>query len=65
MDFYGEGVSEHNLINILEKHKDVDLEIMCHPGYNDAENGVYNNERELELKILTSEIIKNRFVKHT
>ncbi len=65
LDFYGEGVSEHNLINILEKHKDVDLEIMCHPGYNDAENGVYNNERELELKILTSEIIKNRIVKHT
>lgn len=65
LDFYGEGVTENNLIHILEQHKGADLEIMCHPGYIDAENGIYNKEREMELQILTSEKIKNRIVKHT
>jgi predicted glycoside hydrolase/deacetylase ChbG (UPF0249 family) len=65
LDFYGEGVTEPNLIKILEENKGLDLEIMCHPGYSDLENGTYNKERELELNILTSEKIKNSIVKNT
>jgi predicted glycoside hydrolase/deacetylase ChbG (UPF0249 family) len=64
LDFYGEGVTELNLIKILDQNKDVDLEIMCHPGYSDSENGIYNKERQIELKILTSEKIKEHIVKH-
>lgn len=59
LDFYAEGATEQNLVYILDKYKGDDLEIMCHPGYVDEENGVYNNEREIELKILTSNKIKN------
>jgi predicted glycoside hydrolase/deacetylase ChbG (UPF0249 family) len=35
------------------------IEIMCHPGYVDAENGIYNVQRQLELEVLTSDNIIN------
>jgi predicted glycoside hydrolase/deacetylase ChbG (UPF0249 family) len=34
------------------------VEIMCHPGYRDENNGIYNVERERELEVLKSDSIK-------
>lgn len=56
--FYGESATEENLRAVLKKHKGRNLEIMCHPGYADPYNGIYNTERENELKILTSDSIR-------
>lgn len=62
-DFYAAGATEENLKAILQSYRGNDLEIMCHPGYADDENGVYNNERQNELKVLTSDKIKTQFKK--
>jgi len=32
---------------------------MCHPGFEDLDNGEYNKSRFLELKILTADRIKS------
>lgn len=56
--FYDEAVSETVLKSIIENAKG-SIEIMCHPGYVDAENGVYNVQRQLEVDVLTNEKIIN------
>lgn len=57
-EFYGENATQHTLLNLLKNYKGSDLEIMCHPGYEDPENGIYNEERETELEVLISSEIK-------
>lgn len=54
-EFYADSATKENLLLILKKYGGMDLEIMCHPGYIDSENGIYNEQRENELKILSSE----------
>jgi predicted glycoside hydrolase/deacetylase ChbG (UPF0249 family) len=56
--FYDEAVSETVLKSIIENAKG-SIEIMCQPGYVDAENGVYNVQRQLEVDVLTNEKIIN------
>src|SRR5215212_2019140 len=61
VDFYEEGATQENLLNIINTLPDGTSEIMCHPGYvNDAfvNESVYNHQRERELKILTDPTIK-------
>ena len=53
-DFFASEATLENLIQILHKNKGKNIEIMCHPGYANEENGDYNLEREKELAILTS-----------
>lgn len=57
-EFYDQGVSETVLKNIIEDAKG-SIEIMCHPGYVDAENGIYDVQRQLEVDVLTSETLLN------
>ena len=57
-EFYDGAIS----INVLEKiitNAKGSLEIMCHPGHVDAENGVYDLQRQLEIDVLTSDEIIN------
>jgi len=61
VNFYDEGATNEDLLNILRKVADGTTEIMCHPGYVDegfAKESVYNFQRERELKILTDPAIK-------
>jgi hypothetical protein len=58
-DFYGEDITYEALRRIIRSFRGKTLEIMCHPGYADIGNGVYNTERETELKILTDDRLKN------
>lgn len=53
-DFFASEATSQKLIQILQKNKGRNIEIMCHPGFTDEENGDYNLEREKELAILTS-----------
>ncbi|MGB3343726.1 MAG: carbohydrate deacetylase [Aequorivita sp.] len=57
-DFYDDNATESNLIDIVKSFKGSSLEIMCHPGYVDKDNGIYNEERENELAVLTSKSLK-------
>lgn len=60
-DFYDDGATEDNLLNILNSLGDGTSEFMCHPGHvNDAfaKESVYNFQRERELKILTNSAVK-------
>lgn len=61
-DFYNEGVSIDNLINIFEKYKHLDfIELMSHPAYVDATiltHSSYNIKRAFEVEVLTSKEIK-------
>lgn len=50
--FFGEQVNKQFLFNLLQKNKHKELEIMCHPGYQDPDNGGYNEKREMELQLL-------------
>lgn len=63
-EFYDDKVSESTLMNILNTNKDNNLEIMCHPGYIDAENGVYDENRLKELDILCSTTIKQSLLRN-
>lgn len=54
-EFYDDKATKDNLLLILQKFKGKDLEIMCHPGYRDFENGLYNEQRERELRIFFDE----------
>ena len=59
--FYGQAVSEANLVDILSIIPEGVIELMCHPGYADHElmdGSSYNTARELELRILTSPEVK-------
>jgi predicted glycoside hydrolase/deacetylase ChbG (UPF0249 family) len=61
VNFYDEGATTEELLDILSKVEDGSYEIMCHPGYVDeafAKESVYNFQRERELKILTDPAIK-------
>lgn len=57
-EFYDGAVSEAVLERLIQNAKG-SIEIMCHPGYVDAENGIYDVQRQLEMDILTSENIIN------
>jgi predicted glycoside hydrolase/deacetylase ChbG (UPF0249 family) len=56
-DFYDDTIKLETLLQIVKQNPKGTLEIMCHPGYVDAENGVYNLQRQLELDVLTSDKI--------
>lgn len=58
-DFYGQTVQEEQLIKLVSRFKGKEVEIMCHPGFEDLDNGEYNKSRFLELKILTADRIKS------
>lgn len=61
VNFYDEGATHEELLNILSQVENGTSEIMCHPGYVDevfARESVYNFQRERELKILTDPAIK-------
>ena len=51
-DFYDNAATLKTLIQLINQSKK-SIEIMCHPGFIDAENGIYNEQRLIELKILT------------
>ena len=57
-EFYEDKVSESSLINILNTYKNENVEIMCHPGYLDSDNGIYNENRLKELTVLCSATLK-------
>ena len=49
------------LLHLIKDLPDGTTELMCHPGYTDeafAQESVYNNQRDRELKILTDPSIK-------
>lgn len=59
-DFYDDGATQEQLLDIITTIKDGTSELMCHPGYVDdafAKESVYNFQRERELKILTDAAI--------
>lgn len=56
--FYDENATEEILVDLLNDYKGKDIEIMCHPGFEDDNNGEYNIERKKELEVLTSDRIK-------
>ena len=61
VNFYDEGATREELINIINSLSDGTSEIMCHPGFVDeafAKESTYNFQRERELKILTDSSIK-------
>jgi predicted glycoside hydrolase/deacetylase ChbG (UPF0249 family) len=61
VDFYDEHATYEELLNVIKDLSDGATEIMCHPGYTDdafAQESVYNNQRDRELKILTDPSIK-------
>ena len=61
VNFYDNGATHEELLDIISKVEDGTCEIMCHPGYVDddfAKESVYNIQRERELKILTDPSIK-------
>ncbi|MBC8508982.1 MAG: carbohydrate deacetylase [Chloroflexi bacterium] len=60
-DFYDEGATYEQLLDIISNIKDGVSEFMCHPGHVDdsfAKESVYNVQRERELKILMDSAIK-------
>jgi predicted glycoside hydrolase/deacetylase ChbG (UPF0249 family) len=61
VDFYDEGATREELLNIINHLSDGTTEIMCHPGYTDeafAKESVYNQQRDRELNILTDPSVK-------
>ena len=60
-DFYGEDLTNHDLINIMKNNDDETLEIICHPGYIDQrlmEISSYHLPRATELAIIQSEEVQ-------
>jgi len=60
-DFYDEGATHENMLNIINNLREGTTEIMCHPGHVDeafAKESIYNFQRERELKILTDPTVK-------
>jgi len=67
VNFYDEGATHDELLDILSKVENGTYEIMCHPGYVDeafAKESAYNFQRERELKILTNPAIKQAIEAH-
>jgi len=54
-DFYDDQATKDKLLFLLNNYKGRDLEVMCHPGFKDDENGIYNHQREEELQILCND----------
>lgn len=61
--FYGEDATEDRLLKILSRYKRKNVEIMCHPGFLDDDNGEYNKQRVNELIVLTSEKLRKIILK--
>jgi predicted glycoside hydrolase/deacetylase ChbG (UPF0249 family) len=62
VNFYDETATKENLLSIINSVGEGTSELMCHPGYveaNFAKESVYNLQREKELKILTDPTIKD------
>jgi predicted glycoside hydrolase/deacetylase ChbG (UPF0249 family) len=57
-------VSISALENIIKKSKSKSLEIIYHPRYVNNENGIYNEQRKMELDILSSSAIKDLLKKN-
>jgi len=67
VNFYDEGATHEELLDILSKVGEGTYEIMCHPGYVDdafAKESSYNFQRERELKILTDPAIRQAIEAH-
>lgn len=67
VNFYDEGATKENLLDILGKVGEGSYEIMCHPGYVDeafAKESSYNFQRARELQILTDPAIKQAIAAH-
>lgn len=61
VDFYDEGATVDDLLDIIANLPEGTSEVMCHPGHVDgafANESVYNYQRERELTILTDPSIK-------
>jgi chitin disaccharide deacetylase len=61
VDFYDDGATHADLLNIINNVPDGTSELMCHPGYVDdafANESIYNRQRERELTILTDPSIR-------
>ena len=61
VNFYDEGATLEELLNIVNHLPDGTSEIMCHPGLVDgafANESVYNFQRERELQILTHPAVR-------
>ena len=60
--FYDQGATRENLREIMQSLNDGITEVMCHPGYVDAElaSSSYNVQREREVGILTNLDVKAR-----
>jgi len=61
VNFYDEGATREEFLNIINNLPDGTTEIMCHPGYTDdafAKESVYNKQRDRELEILTHPSIR-------
>jgi predicted glycoside hydrolase/deacetylase ChbG (UPF0249 family) len=61
VNFYDDGATYEELLNILGNIQEGTSELMCHPGRVDeafARESVYNVQRERELKILTDPAIR-------
>jgi predicted glycoside hydrolase/deacetylase ChbG (UPF0249 family) len=56
VDFYDDGATHENLLDIISRLENGTTEIMCHPGYTGetvVRESAYTFQRERELKILT------------
>jgi len=61
VDFYDEGATMENLLQIIAGVGAGTSELMCHPGYVDpafARESSYNHQRERELQILTDPAVR-------
>ncbi len=64
-NFYDDGATQDELLDIIKNLGDGTSELMCHPGHVDdafANESVYNFQRERELKILTDPAVKQAIV---
>lgn len=67
-DFYKENVNFETILKIAATYTDEVLDIMTHPGIDDdtlRNNTSYHYYRELELKVLTSQDVKEFFKNNT
>ena len=61
VDFYDDGATHENLLDIFSRLEHGTTEVMCHPGYvgeTVVRESVYTFQRERELKILTDPAIR-------
>lgn len=67
VSFYAEGATQEHLLALLAQSRAGVYEIMCHPGYSDAElasTSSYAAERERELAVLTDPAIRAAVTQH-